>query len=167
MSTAPEESGLATYGAFLKDEIAAQDARKTSFEARGLAVITTSGTLVTLLFALAALSTKRQATFVLPASAQGWLEDALALFFFAALLALATNVPLRYEAAKPDDIEKLLAEEPASAKEAAERDVAYARVSQLRSAKYKNSAKGWLLVFAMFFEVLAIGCVARAVSYII
>ncbi|HEX8117309.1 MAG TPA: hypothetical protein VF521_08555, partial [Pyrinomonadaceae bacterium] len=55
--TSKSESGYAAYGDFIKDELEAQDKRKASFEQRGLAVITTSGALVTLLFALAALST--------------------------------------------------------------------------------------------------------------
>jgi hypothetical protein len=40
---------------YLKDELARQDARQSSFEQRGIAVVTTAGTLVTLLFGLAAL----------------------------------------------------------------------------------------------------------------
>src|SRR6266540_1704964 len=49
-----ESAGYVAYGDFVKDELDAQDKRKSSFEQRGLAVITTSGALVTLLFALAA-----------------------------------------------------------------------------------------------------------------
>lgn len=97
-------SGFQTYGEFAKDELAAQDQRKASFEQRGLAVITTSGALVTLLFALAALSTKESQTFVLPDRARGWLEAALVSFFFAAVAALITNVPLGYEAVEADEI---------------------------------------------------------------
>ena len=78
MTPAPP-SGTGAYGALLRDEIAAQDQRKASFEQRGLAVIITSGTLVTLLFALAALSTKEKATFILPGAAQDWLTAALAM----------------------------------------------------------------------------------------
>ena len=52
------------YGQFIKEELAAQDARKV-LEQRAVAVITTSGTLATLLLGLAALSTKASSTFVL------------------------------------------------------------------------------------------------------
>lgn len=57
-----DPAGLVVYGEFIKDELEVQDKRKASFEQRGLAVITTSGVLVTLLFALAALSTKSAAS---------------------------------------------------------------------------------------------------------
>jgi hypothetical protein len=39
-------SGAAVYSQALKDEVAAQDARKDSFERRGLAVVTTAGEVV-------------------------------------------------------------------------------------------------------------------------
>src|SRR5215212_326740 len=75
--------GFRAYGEFVKDELAAQDQRKASFEQRGLAVITTSGTLVTLLFALSALATKDSQTFALPDAARRWLNGALVFFFLA------------------------------------------------------------------------------------
>jgi hypothetical protein len=59
MSHPPVEAGnagLAIYCGLLRDELTAQDARKESFERRGLAVVTTAGALATLLFGLAALS---------------------------------------------------------------------------------------------------------------
>ena len=54
-----EDSGYTVYGEFVKDELEAQDKRKASFEQRGLAVITTSGTLVTLLLARRAVNEER------------------------------------------------------------------------------------------------------------
>jgi hypothetical protein len=165
VTDSPPASGIGTYGAFLKDEIAAQDQRKTSFEQRGLAVVTTSGTLVTLLFALAALSTKQQATFVLPDDAQTWLLRAVVFFFVAAVAALVTNVPLSYGAPTPESIKRLLKE--TSTEDEAEKEVALARVEMLKSAKTSNSFKGWVLVGAMALEVVALGCVAFAVSYVI
>src|SRR5204863_5652630 len=68
-SKASEEPGSSVLLDYLNDQLARQDARKVSLEQRALAVITTSGALVTLLFGLAALSSKRAATFTLPGSA--------------------------------------------------------------------------------------------------
>lgn len=159
--------GYAAYGDFVKDELEAQDRRKASFEQRGLAVITTSGALVTLLFALAALSTKEAATFVLPNDARTWLTMALALFFGSAIAALVTNLPLSYEAAEADAIRGRLREEPARDADAAAKDIALTRVKALRSAKKTNGLKGWVLICAMGLEALAVGCVAVAVSIIL
>lgn len=51
------ERGSSIYAAYVNEQLAAQDSRKTSIEQRGIAVITTSGTLVSLLFGLVAVLT--------------------------------------------------------------------------------------------------------------
>ena len=163
----PEKTGYAVYGEFIKDELDVQDKRKASFEQRGLAVITTSGTLVTLLFALAALSTKKADTFTLPHTAEVWLSIALALFFVSALCALLTNAPLIYQAVPAEKIRERLREKPPRDSDAAARDVAFTRLDELQSAKTINTIKGWSLAVAMAFEALAVGCVAIAVSIIL
>lgn len=122
---------------------------------------------VTLLFALAALSTKDQPTFELPADARTWLSRALVLFFLAAVAALLTNVPLRYQTAEPVDIRNAVESKPTPSQDEAEMDLALVRVAVLTSARTKNTLKGWILVVAMALEVLALGCVARAMSSII
>ncbi len=159
--------GYEAYGQFVKDELAAQDARKACFEQRGVAVITTSGVLVTLLFGLAALSTKRSQTFVLPHAARAWLSVALLLFFLSAVGALITNAPLIYQAVKTESIRKRLREEPSRSASAAARDIAFTRADALESAKKQNSIKGWALAIAMGFEALAVGCVAMAISKVL
>ena len=162
-----ETTSYATYGEFINDELDAQDKRKASFEQRGLAVITTSGTLVTLLFALAALSTRETASFTLPATGRTWLSIALALFFLSALAALVSNAPFIYQAVEADRIRERLREKPPRSADAAARDVAFTRLDALESAKAKNSLKGWALAVAMALEALAIGCVAIAVWIIL
>lgn len=165
--TPSEEPGYAVYGEFVKDALEVQDKRKASFEQRGLAVITTSGTLVTLLFALAALSTKEADTFVLPHTAKVWLSIALALFFVSALCALLTNSPLIYQAVPAERIRERLREGRPRDAGAAAKDVAFTRLDELESAKAMNAIKGWSLAAAMTLEALAVGCVAIAVSVIL
>ncbi len=162
-----EKSGYEVYGEFIKDELEVQDKRKSSFEQRGIAVITTSGTLVTLLFALAALSTKKATTFVLPDSAKTWLSIALVLFFMSALGALVSNLPLVYQAVLARRIRERLRETPLRDADAAARDVAFTRLDVLESAKRQNGIKGWVLAAAMLCEALAVGCVAVAVWLIL
>ncbi len=159
-----DDSGIAAY---LKDEIAAQDARKSSFEQRGLAVVTTAGALVTLLFGLTALSTKAQPTYHLPHSARYFLAAALVLFLLAALAALGTNVPLSYQAVTADAIRGRLKEVSVRSADAAELDIALTRVKTLRDAKKKNGLKGWMLFAAMALEVAAVALVGIAVWIVI
>jgi hypothetical protein len=160
-------NGYEAYGQFIRDELAAQDARKASFEHRGVTVITTSGTLVTLLFALAALSTRRSQTFALPHTARTWLSIALLLFFLSALGALVANAPLVYQAVQAESVRKRLREDPPRSATAAAKDIAFTRADALASAKKKNSIKGWALAIAMGLEALAVGCLAVAISIIL
>jgi hypothetical protein len=103
----------------------------------------------------------------LPSGAESWLTASLALFFASAIAALATNLPLSYQAAEPDAIRSRLREDPPWVIDAAERDIALTRVKALRSAKKKNSFKGLALICALGFEALAVGCVAAAVTIIL
>jgi hypothetical protein len=160
-------SGFQAYGEFAKDELAAQDRRKESFERSGLAVITTSGTLAGLLFALAALSTKESQTFVLPDASRGWLSAALVLFFLAAFAALVTNLPLSYAAVKTEAIRARLKESPVRDADEAAKDIALTRVKALKSAKAKNAVKGWALFAGIGCEILAVGCVAVAIAQVL
>lgn len=162
-----DASGLAAYGEFVKDELEAQDKRKASFEQRGLAVITTSGALVTLLFALAVLSTRSAARFTLPQAAKTWLSIALILFVLSALAALLSNAPLVYQAVPVDKIKERLREQPPRSPDRAIKDIAISRVDALESAKKLNGFKGWTLAVGMSLEALAVGCVAVAVWLIL
>jgi hypothetical protein len=163
----PDQTGYAVYGAFLDAELKAQDARKASFEQRGLAVVTTSGVLVTLLFALAGLSTEAKQTFALPQNARAWLAAALVAFILAAAAALATNLPLSYQAVEADDVKGRLKESPVRSGPMVEKDVALTRVKALASAKRKNGFKGWLLFAAILLEVVAVTLLGVAVWIVI
>ena len=167
LEASAHEAGYTVYGDFIKDELEAQDKRKASFEQRGLAVITTSGTLVTLLFALAALSTKEAATFTLPTTARTWLAFALVLFFASALAALLSNAPFIYQAVPVEKIRERLREKPPRDAHAAAKDVAFSRLDALEAAKKINGIKGWALAAAMACEALAVGCVAVAIGIIL
>lgn len=161
-------SGYNVYGEYIKGELEIQDKRKASFEQRALAVITTSGTLVTLLFALAALSTKEADTFTLPNAATWFLALGLVLFFASALGALRTNAPVEYQAVTTDDIRERLREDRyTESARVAIRDVAFTRLKELESAKEVNEQKGRWLQRAMACEALGVGCVGIAILIII
>jgi len=155
--------GSSIYVAFLRDQVSRQDERKSSFESRGITVITTAGALAALLFGLTALSTKAHAAFTIPGSAAHALQLALVLFTLAAALALMTNLPLVYQEPLTRDVRKLLDEGWDSAPAEAERDVAWAELGVWESAKHINAIKGWCLAGALGLEVLAVVAVAVAV----
>lgn len=159
--------GASVYSDFLASELAAQDARKASFEQRGIAVVTTAGTLVTLLFGLAALSTTVAKAEQLSGATKTALAYALVFFVISAVLALLTNLPLGYQAVPADKIGDRLREKPGRDADAARRDIALTQVRVLRDAKRKNGLKGWLLFGALVLEVVAVAFVMVAIFEVI
>jgi hypothetical protein len=155
------------YGAYIKDELAGQEARKASFEQRGLAVVTTAGTLVTLLFGLAALSTATAKGSPLLSEEKVWLGVALGLFVISAILALATNFPLKYKGPEIADIIERLKATPEDSLEDAAYAVAEVRGDILLAAQQRNTVKGRFLFAALVLEVAAVGCVGVAILKVI
>jgi hypothetical protein len=163
----PGSGALAIYAEFVKDELAAQDKRKESFEQRGLAVVTTAGGLVTLLFALAALSTKAKSTFTLTGHAPTYLAIALVLFVVAAFLALLTNVPVKYSVPGAESIRKQVKKAAGLTADDALLDITNSRLDSIVDAKTKNRRKARLLFGAICFEVLAVAFVSAAIWVVI
>lgn len=97
----------AAYSQLISDQLAEERTRKSSLEARGVTVITTSGTLATLLFALTAGLTS-VASFKLPGGAKLPLLLALVAFIVAAVCGLTTNMPLKYREATPQGLARLV-----------------------------------------------------------
>jgi hypothetical protein len=96
----PSKPG-AEYSSFLKDLLEAEEKRNTGMETRALAVVTSSGTLVTLLLALAALATRVQRA-QLPGLALGAAAMAAVLLVAAAVCAGVANAPWRGWGLKPE-----------------------------------------------------------------
>lgn len=160
-------TGLSSISDYTREQLEAEDKRKGSLEQRGLAVVTTSGALVTLLFGLAALSTKAAATFELEDAAKLPLTIALVLFVLASIFALLTNWPLNYHSVTPADVRKSVKQKPPPTEERALKDMALTRLTVLEVARKKNTLKGWLLIVAMSLEVLAVTAVAVAIAIVI
>jgi hypothetical protein len=161
------ESGISALADYTKEQLVIEDARKTSFEQRGLAVVTTSGALVTLLFGLTALSTRAQSHFTLPGAAKPALAVALGFFVCAAIAALLTNAPINYEWADPSDLRTALKASPVMDEQTALKNVGLTRIKVLDVARSKNQFKGRALIAAIALEVLAVAAVATAVAIVI
>jgi hypothetical protein len=166
----PSESeptrSIAIYADFISEQIAAEVASRASLEQRGLAVITTSGALVTLLFGLVAVLTKAD-SFTLPAESRNWLKVAMVFFVVAAIAGIVTNLPIPRRGARPDDLASVIQQNWADVPSSAQRAVADSRVEILRNAILLNRVKGTALVVAMTAEVGAVLFVALAVARIL
>ena len=163
----PPDGGSAVYGEYLKDELARQDARKASFEQRGIAVVTTAGTLVTLLLGFSALTSKAAKERLLHGDTAGWLAASLVLFVVASVVALVTNFPTGYRSLRADEMRERVDMEPEDGGDTAAYVVADLRLNILATAQEKNSSKGGVLFIALACEVLAVLCLGVAVFKVV
>ncbi len=164
----PESPSAAAgiYRDFLKGQLAEQDARKASFEQRGLSVVTTAGTLATLLFGLAAFATAEK-VHSLTHDAKASLVVALVAFGVAGIFALLTNLPVQYDVPKSDSIKRLAEKNPPNSEAVALQDLTGIYSRMTTDAKRKNGFKGWLLFLALLSEVVAVAAVAVAVAIVV
>jgi hypothetical protein len=158
--------GSSIYHAFIKEQLAEQVARKNSLEQRGIAVITTSGTLASLLLGFAALVTASE-DFSLSSTAQVLVVAAAISFAVAALAAVATNVPLLYASVQAEQMRALVHYKWADEQAMAEQRTAATLVKLIDTAKRLNRIKGWLLFAAIGLEALAVVLLAVAVVVIL
>jgi hypothetical protein len=148
------------YDDFLKDRIAAEEARKTSLEQRGIAVVSTSGTLLTLFFGLAAVITSRQG-YSPPSGFRSHSAWALAFFLLATVLAVSTNLPLPYSDVRAKELnsDEMWQETSTIAKE----NVFDFRIALLQGLQKRNGLKALMVVAAMAAQGIAVLFVALAI----
>jgi hypothetical protein len=157
-------AGPDVYSDFVKTLIDAEAARKTSTESKGVAVITTSSALVTILFALVAVVTSRT-TFKLPASAHGWLVAAIVAFVVAAATAILVSFPLPYgqTTLTIDDLRNWWNDDVGTAEAA----VSGLRLRALTAARRMNAVKAGILCVASAAELAGLVLLTVAVVRII
>jgi hypothetical protein len=155
------------YAAFVQELEKAQEARKTSIEQRGLAVVTTAGAIVALLFGLAGLSIRSSATFTVSHPAAHRLVVGVVLFVVAAALALLTNIPLWYRTADYTKLSQELKGRWKDPSPEANRQVSATRLKTIQFNAGVNTAKAWLLFAAVLAEVAAAAFVAWAIELVV
>lgn len=163
----PDEIAGVAYAELIGEQLEQERARKASIEARALSVITTSGGLVTLLFALGGLISGVEG-YTLPELGRWLLLASLAAFVLAAIAAIVANFPLRYREVSIGGLRRLTGAEwwtkpiaPGS------RRAAEARVTLLGRARTTNAFKVRTLIAAMAIEVVAVVLIAAAVAVIL
>lgn len=144
------------YGQLITDQLAEERSRKGSLEARGIAVITTSGTLVTLLFGLTAGLTA-STSFKLPDDSRLPLLLSLIAFVITAVLGLVTNLPLKYREPTARGLDRLVDEEVWTSEGViGQLRVAGAQVHLIAAARAANNLKVKLLIWAIVSELVAV-----------
>ena len=139
-----------------------------SVQARGLAVISTSGTLVTLLFGLSALATKAP-NVTLTASTRVPLYLSVIFLTLAALAGLLTNAPRRKDLIAYSSLRKILDNDVDWSAPAfhAERAIARTQLTVAETARTLSIRMARFLQLAITLELLGIGFVMWAVIVLI
>jgi hypothetical protein len=154
------------YGAFVTRQLEDQRDLKDSLERRAAAVITTSGVLVTLLFALTTITTRRDG-YTLPDAAHFPLYAALGAFVAACVLALLVSVPRRYRGASAVELEKTRLTQWWERDGVARRRVAGTEIVLIQSYRRSNGVKAWLLIAAGAAQILALLALGATVAIIL
>lgn len=164
---AAEKSAGEVIADLIATELEAEQSVAASLQARGLAVISSSGTLVTLLFGLSALATNAD-HFKLPAAIKPPLCLAAVLLVAAALAGIATNAPRGTRLTALARLRPLLElpywAYPASS---ARQEVARTQLSVAEAARKVNRFRARLLLAGITLEIAGIASVTWAVVALI
>jgi hypothetical protein len=143
-------SGVIT--SLVEEALAEEAARKESLERRGLAVVTTSGTLVTVILTIGGLRHSAQTSLTL-----GLVAGALASFVGAATGGLLANLPQGYKRISRQSIAALIEKAVFFGNaNRVSRKITLGRFAELSSARRANARKALALQWALFSEVLAV-----------
>jgi hypothetical protein len=148
------------------NEISQERARKTSLEQRGVFVITSSGTLTSLLLAVAVLGARGK-DYTIPDHVLWTLFVAAIAFAVAAGFALRINTPVASPVASTDDLrENLNASGPAWSSSVVDVQKATAtwKIDTLQELREGNNSKAQLVQAALGAELVAVVAVAVAVG---
>lgn len=159
-------SAAEVYDAYMATLVKEQDARMSSIESRSMAVITSSGALVALMFALVALISGAD-SFKLPSASKPALALAVVAMLLAASLSIWAMAPTAgYETADEAGLEDLK-NHWADDEVTAHRRVFATRLKVYAAASTKNESRAKILQRAVVAEVFGAACVAVAVLAII
>jgi hypothetical protein len=167
---------------FISETLSNAVTQKASLEQRGVSIVTVTGALVTIVFAVVSFALKNDhGKFIGPHTIiRGYIDWAAILFILAGFSALLTNLPLPYGVPVAGELAKDL-RNPSNAdsnkwdespfmkftEDEAAHKIAATRVALIRKAQQRNQGKATLLFIAILFEVAAIVFLALGVHRLI
>jgi hypothetical protein len=155
-----------TYAAFIEAELKAERERRASLDARGLAVVTTSGGLVTLLAAVGAF-VSANGNFRLPGNVVPWLIVTLAGFVVAATFGILANTNWRYKVIDRAGLDRMRVEHWEDDTAQAMITVAYINVTTIDSLRRGNNIKVGLATSALTAQLAALAALAVTVYLVL
>ena len=151
-----------TYATFIEAELKLEYERRTTLDARGLAIVTTSSGVITLLLAVAVLFLGKD--FELGPEAKWAVVGALALFLIAALFGLLANAARLYEVTHSDTLKEMTQAHWVDDEVDARNVCSYRNVVTLASLRDGNNDKSRQVSIAFWFQLAAITALAVALG---
>jgi len=165
----PGQSGASEIFARVIDtELEQERVRTVSLEQRAIAVVTSSGVLVSLVFGFGAVVKRQGHATHLPTSARVLLAAALLAFVLAAVMSLMVNRPRAYRPlGVKSDLQPMVAELWAIPADKALRSIAEFRVGEVDRWRDNNKIKATYLQRAIAIECSGIGLLAASMIVIL
>jgi hypothetical protein len=149
---------------FVQSELAKEEARRTSIESRGLAVVTVTSGLITLVAAVRQLSGTTNPEVVTTVARILTIASG-GLLILGILAAACTNVPRRYRLIDPDALRKAAPRYWALGEDDLDRALFASQLVFLEDAQRTNDARARLLFVALI--LLGLGVIGMAASSLV
>jgi hypothetical protein len=158
--------------AVLKDALGREFKRKSSIEGRGFAVITSSGALASLIFAISAFVSQGHAIQNFSHDEAVFIRVSVVCFLAAAVAGVLINVPVRYGLLKAHSIwtvyeHHLMSKDPSAASADFHDAVVSAKMQVLHRTQFWNWIKSEILLAAFIAEVAGILSLTVAVFLVL
>lgn len=150
--------GADVFAELIVEQIDEERLRKTSLEARGLALITASGAFTTLVLGVAALVPQES----LPVAARVFLILAFVCFVAAAVQGIWVNRPANYEEPSVESLASAFEEGRDKSVESARRSASKLRLTTLRASRLRNDEKAQALRRGAWAQIVGLGLTAVA-----
>lgn len=155
-----------TYFSFIESELKVERERRSTFDARGVAFVKTSGSLVTLLVAIGAV-VAGEARFTAPKPAVVPLLAALLSFAAAAGFGLLASWPYRHTVADVADLQQMRTDRWGDDEIDARNVIAYLNIDTIRTLRHGNDVKATLLMGAQVAQLFALCSLAFVIGVVV
>lgn len=150
---------------FVEDQLTREFDRRGTLDTKGLAIVTSSGTLVSLVFAIGAIAIARKDTNFIPTATIAVPATlSLILFVIAATLGLFATRVIEYSVADPRSLEKMRTEHWKLTDTQARSVVMWYKIGTLKDVRAGNNSKAMLVLYGLLTEVSAVAVLAIGVG---
>lgn len=160
------ETQTSVYPDFIASELKAELDRKTAMDSRATSLVTTSGSLVTILAAVGAFVSREPAS-PLPYPGPGLLVVTLSFFVLAALAGICGGWPLKHDAPDTEPMRAMLRERWSDSEELASKEVVLVRISMIERLRKVNKIKVRWLMAGWISQTVALGSLSVVVFLVL